>query len=206
MGTGVGADRTRLGTSLGLTAEQEHCSAKSCPPHVGQPRNVHKIHLANAVDTSIALLPYSAFSPTGIRQRRGCIVSNYTARHDSSAPIPPARTGRQPIHAHPEFRSISAAYRRFGVGATTLSVGGFLSYVLLSSFVPEVMNQRLIGHLTLGLTLGLAQFAVMGVTAFLYVRHMREHVDPVVRRLRAHLEDQEAEQRRVQAGRRFGAW
>lgn len=68
------------------------------------------------------------------------------------------------------------------------------------------MNQRLIGHLTLGLTLGLAQFAVMGVTAFLYVRHMRENVDPVVRRLRAQLEEREAEQRRVPAGRRFGAW
>lgn len=68
------------------------------------------------------------------------------------------------------------------------------------------MNQRLTGHLTLGLALGLAQFAVMGVTAFLYVRHMRQNIDPVVRRLRAQLEDQEAERRRVPAGRRFRAW
>ncbi|WP_405892511.1 DUF485 domain-containing protein [Streptomyces sp. NBC_00104] len=141
-----------------------------------------------------------------MRQRRGCIVSNSTARYDSSVPYPPTRTSRQPIHAHPEFRSISAAYRRFGVGATTLSVGGFLSYVLLSSFVPGVMNQRLFGHLTLGLTLGLAQFAVMGVTAFLYVRHMRRNIDPVVRRLRSQLEDRETEHRRVPAGRRFRAW
>lgn len=68
------------------------------------------------------------------------------------------------------------------------------------------MNQRLIGHLTLGLTLGLAQFAVMGLTAFLYVRHMRANIDPVVRRLRAQMEEHEAEQRRVRAERRFGAW
>ncbi|WP_338900571.1 DUF485 domain-containing protein [Streptomyces sp. TG1A-60] len=114
--------------------------------------------------------------------------------------------GRQPVHAHPEFRSISAAYRRFGAWATGLSVGGFLSYVLLSSFVPGVMNQRLIGHLTLGLALGLAQFAVMGATAYLYVRHMRRNIDPVARRLRAQLEDRQAEQRRVPAGRRFRAW
>lgn len=90
--------------------------------------------------------------------------------------------------------------------ATALSVGGFLSYVLLSSFAPELMNQRLIGHLTLGLALGLAQFAVMGVTAFLYVRHMREKIDPVVGRLRAQMEEHQAERRRVPAGRRFGAW
>ncbi|MEE1761660.1 MULTISPECIES: DUF485 domain-containing protein [unclassified Streptomyces] len=133
-------------------------------------------------------------------------MSNHAARYDSSVPSPPSRTGRHPLHAHPEFRSISAAYRRFGITATALSVGGFLSYVLLSSFAPGVMNQRLIGHLTLGLTLGLAQFAVMGVTAFLYVRHMREKIDPVARRLRAEWEEHEAEQRRVPAGRRFGAW
>jgi uncharacterized membrane protein (DUF485 family) len=101
---------------------------------------------------------------------------------------------------------MSAAYRRFGVWATTLSVGGFLSYVLLSSFVPGVMNQRLIGQLTLGLALGLAQFAVTGVTAYLYVRHMRKNIDPVVGRLRMQLDDRRAEQRRVPAGRRFRAW
>ncbi|TQE19581.1 DUF485 domain-containing protein [Streptomyces ipomoeae] len=149
-------------------------------------------------------------------------MSNYTARYDSSVPFPPPpdprgdpftptpRTGnapgRQPVHAHPEFRSISAAYRRFGAWATALSVGGFLSYVLLSSFVPGVMNQRLVGHLTLGLALGLAQFAVMGVTAWLYVRHMRKNIDPVARRLRAQLEEREAEQRRIPAGRRFRTW
>lgn len=92
--------------------------------------------------------------------------------------------------------------------ATALSVGGFLAYVLLSSFAPGLLNQRLIGHLTVGLILGLAQFALIGVTAWLYVRHMRKNVDPVARRLRAQLEEREAEQqqRRIPAGRRFRTW
>ncbi|WP_308404278.1 DUF485 domain-containing protein [Streptomyces sp. ATCC 21386] len=133
-------------------------------------------------------------------------MSNHAARYGSSASPPPARTSRQPIHADPEFHSISSSFRRFGITATALSVGAFLSYVLLSSFAPGVMNERLTGHLTLGLALGLAQFAVMGLTAFLYVRHMRENIDPVVRRLRARMEEQETERRQVPAGRRFGAW
>ena len=90
--------------------------------------------------------------------------------------------------------------------STALSVGAFLLYVVLSSFVPGVMNHRLAGQLTVGLALGLTQFAVMGVTAWLYVRHMRRNVDPVVRRLRSQLEDHEGEQRRIPAGRRFRAW
>lgn len=87
-----------------------------------------------------------------------------------------------------------------------MSIGSFLAYVLLSSFAPGVMNQPLTGHLTLGLALGLAHFAVMGATAFLYVRHMRRNIDPVVRRLRSRLQEQQAEHRQVPAGRRFGSW
>ncbi|MEU9572597.1 DUF485 domain-containing protein [Streptomyces massasporeus] len=93
---------------------------------------------------------------------------------------PPSR-----ISDHPEFHSLRRAQRRFGIRATILSVGGFLLYVLLSSFVPAVMNQPLFGRLTLGLTLGLGQFAVMGVTAWCYVRHMRTRVDPLARGLRS---------------------
>lgn len=75
--------------------------------------------------------------------------------------------------------------------ATILSVGGFLLYVVLSSFVPAVMNQPLFGRLTLGLTLGLGQFVVMGVTAWCYARYMRTRVDPLARGLRSRLHETE---------------
>jgi uncharacterized membrane protein (DUF485 family) len=78
-----------------------------------------------------------------------------------------------------------------------LSVGGFLLYVLLSSFTPAVMNQPLFGHLTLGLALGLAQFAIMAVTAWCYVRHMRTRVDPLARGLKSRLHQQESRRPRT---------
>jgi uncharacterized membrane protein (DUF485 family) len=80
-----------------------------------------------------------------------------------------------------------------------LSVGGFLLYVLLSSFVPAVMNQPLFGRLTLGLTLGLGQFVVMGVTAWCYVRYMRTRVDPLARGLRSRLYETESRRGRSAA-------
>ncbi|MGI5430172.1 DUF485 domain-containing protein [Streptomyces sp. CA-179760] len=93
---------------------------------------------------------------------------------------PPSR-----ISDHPEFHSLRRAQRRFGIRATILSAGGFLLYVLLSGFVPALMNQPLFGHLTIGLALGLGQFVIMGVTAWCYVRHMRDRVDPLARGLRS---------------------
>jgi uncharacterized membrane protein (DUF485 family) len=117
-------------------------------------------------------------------------------------------TGPQAIHHDPEFGSLRRAYRSFGVIAVLLSVGGFLSYVLLSTFAPSLMNQQLLGELTVGLTLGLVQFVVMGVAAWRHVLHMRDRVDPIVIRLRAQQREREREQRqtRATAGRRFRAW
>ena len=67
---------------------------------------------------------------------------------------------------------------------TAVAVGGFLLYVLLSSFTPELMNTSLHGHLTLGLALGLGQFVVMALIARRHIVHMRTHVDPIVRGFR----------------------
>ncbi|QOV35337.1 DUF485 domain-containing protein [Streptomyces ferrugineus] len=137
-------------------------------------------------------------------------------------PPPPPPPGRPPgpesIRDSPELRTLRSAYRSFGAAATLVSTGGFLAYVLLSSFAAGMLNQPLVGHLTIGLALGLCQFLVMGVTIWLYARHMSRRVDPVTHRLRARLHENEAQaqaqaqaqareqQRRTPAGRRFGTW
>jgi uncharacterized membrane protein (DUF485 family) len=98
------------------------------------------------------------------------------------------------------------AFRTFGSTTVTLVVGGFLLYVLLSSFASDVMDQRLAGHLTLGLALGLAQFAVMALAVWRYTVHMRRRVDPVVRRLRADLDRTEPRRPQVMPKRRYRTW
>lgn len=115
-------------------------------------------------------------------------MSLHSPPNDSFYPSPPPGTepvSPQSIHNSPEFHSMRSAYRSFGIAATLVSVGGFLTYVLMSSFAAGLMNQSLIGHLTIGLTLGLGQFVLMGVTIWLYVRHMRLRIDPATHRLRA---------------------
>ncbi|MFF4504529.1 DUF485 domain-containing protein [Streptomyces sp. NPDC001401] len=91
---------------------------------------------------------------------------------------------RREISDSPEFQLLRRAHRRSGVRMTAVAVGGFLLYVLLSSFTPELMNTSLHGHLTLGLTLGLGQFVVMALIARRHIVHMRTHVDPIARGFR----------------------
>jgi uncharacterized membrane protein (DUF485 family) len=105
------------------------------------------------------------------------------------APPPYSETPHEPaerpsVARDPAYQALRRAHRQFGVKATAVAVGGFLLYVLLSSFVPGLMNRSLSGHLTIGLALGLGQFVLMGVIVWRYLQHHRTRVTPVVRGLR----------------------
>lgn len=118
----------------------------------------------------------------------------------------PDSTRSSSLHEHPDFQSMRRGFRTFGAIAVTLVVGSFLLYVLLSSFVPGLMDQPLIGRLTVGLTLGLAQFAVMAFAVWRYTVHMERHVDPAARRLRAELDRTESGRDRAAQHRGFPTW
>ena len=120
--------------------------------------------------------------------------------HEGLEPPPPRistatadEPQQQAISGNPEFQALKRAQRRSGVAMTVIGVGGFLLYVLLSSFMPGLMNSSLSGHLTLGLALGLGQFVLMAVIARRYVVHMRTRVDPVARGFRTQLHRPTAE-------------
>ncbi|GAA3832918.1 hypothetical protein GCM10022403_077450 [Streptomyces coacervatus] len=108
---------------------------------------------------------------------------------------------RHEISHRPEFQELRRAQRRSGVRMTVVATGGFLLYVLLSSFAPELMNTSLHGHLTLGLALGLGQFVVMALIARRHIVHMRTHVDPIARgfRTQAHRQHPDRQSRPGQA-------
>jgi uncharacterized membrane protein (DUF485 family) len=99
------------------------------------------------------------------------------SRFPSHGPTPSPRL-------NPGYRELRRAYRSFGAWASSLSVGSFLLYVLLSCFTPGVMDVQIAGHITLGLLGGLAQFVIAAVTVWAYAVRMRSRVDPIVDRFR----------------------
>ncbi|KPI11162.1 protein of unknown function DUF485 [Actinobacteria bacterium OK074] len=135
--------------------------------------------------------PDSAYPDARTAASRPPDVFRPYREQQAEPPSPDAvwRATARSIRTDPEFAALRSAQRSFGARVAVLAVGGFLAYVLLSSFAAEVMNHRLAGRMTLGLALGLAQFAVMALVAWRHGRHMRRRVDPVAHRLRTRFEE-----------------
>lgn len=105
------------------------------------------------------------------------------AHHESGdAPATAAPYGPPPA----DLRELRRLRLAFGTRASVTVVGGYLLVILLSGFAPGLMAAALWGHLTFGLTSGLALFAALFFTAWRYDRHMRARFDPLAGGLRAH--------------------
>lgn len=92
------------------------------------------------------------------------------------------------VHASAEFGELRARFRSFAFPMTVAFLVWYFSYVLLSTYAEGVMATPVLGHLNVGLLMGLGQFASTFLITWLYVRHANRSLDPVAARLRADLE------------------
>ena len=77
------------------------------------------------------------------------------------------------------------------VAAIAVLVAGLVSYftfVLLSIYADDFMATPLIGSLSIGMTIGLLQFAVVYAWTYIYVNFANKKLDPVSGALKAQLE------------------
>jgi uncharacterized membrane protein (DUF485 family) len=107
---------------------------------------------------------------------------------------PPAHTpldGHDPytsVQRSAEFQELRRRYRGFVFPVTAGSLLSYFLYVVLAAYTPGFMGQKAVGNVTVGLLLGLLQFAMtFGVTTA-YVRYADRVLDPLSARIRQRME------------------
>ncbi|WP_233160449.1 DUF485 domain-containing protein [Actinophytocola xanthii] len=88
------------------------------------------------------------------------------------------------IRALPEFVALRRRLARFAAVATVAFLLWYLTYVVLAAYATEFMGTRVFGNVTVGLLLGLSQFASTVLIMVLYSRFARRRLDPEVAALR----------------------
>jgi uncharacterized membrane protein (DUF485 family) len=87
-----------------------------------------------------------------------------------------------------EFVELKRRLRRFVFPMTLAFLGWYLLYVVLADYAHGFMSTKLVGNITVGLALGLLQFASTFLITFLYVRYADRKLDPLADEIRDGLE------------------
>ncbi|GAA1389183.1 DUF485 domain-containing protein [Luteococcus peritonei] len=94
------------------------------------------------------------------------------------------------VQASEEFQELKKRFRNFAFPLSAAFLIWYFAYVLLSTYAVDFMRKEVIGHVTIGLLLGLLQFVTTFGITWLYIRHANKNLDPIASRLRAELEAQ----------------
>lgn len=105
-----------------------------------------------------------------------------------SRPGPERVMRYEDVRASREFRQIRRRLRRFAVPTVLGVLGWYFLYILLAACAPDLMAEKVLGDVNVGLCFGLAQILSTVLVTTVYVRWARVHLDPSVDRLRERLE------------------
>ena len=88
------------------------------------------------------------------------------------------------VVAEPDFTELRRRLRGWVFPMTAAFLVWYLAYVLLASYARELMATPVSGGITVGLLVGLAQFASTFALTAAYVRFARRRIDPLAARIR----------------------
>jgi len=87
-----------------------------------------------------------------------------------------------------KFQALRRKHRGLVFPLTALFLAWYFLYVLLAAYAHDFMATKVSGNISVGLLLGLGQFAsTFAITAF-YVSYANKHLDPVAEEIRNEME------------------
>jgi uncharacterized membrane protein (DUF485 family) len=98
------------------------------------------------------------------------------------------RTLHEQVQASPEFAELRSRLRRFVFPMSAAFMLWYLGYVLLASYAPQIMAIPVLGHINVGIVVGLLQFVTTFAITGLYVRYADRRLDPLSEAIRTRME------------------
>ncbi len=87
-----------------------------------------------------------------------------------------------------DFQDLRRRYRGWVLPVAAGSLVWYFAYVLLTTYAPGFMSEKLVGNINVGLVAGLLQFVSTFAVTALYIRHADKVLDPASARLREQFE------------------
>lgn len=96
------------------------------------------------------------------------------------------------MQSSPEFQELRSRFRSFVFPMTIAFLVWYFAYVLLAVYATSFMGTKVIGNITWGLLIGLAQFITTFLITWVYIRFANRQIDPRAEAIRNELEGEVA--------------
>ncbi len=113
-------------------------------------------------------------------------ATNHERGHAAYTPVEARYVAAQ---ESPEFQDLRKRYRSFVIPVAAASLGWYFFYVLLTTYAPDFMSNKLIGNVNVGLVMGLLQFVTTFAVTGLYVRYADSRLDTAADSIRRQFEE-----------------
>ncbi|ONI91378.1 hypothetical protein ALI144C_01355 [Actinosynnema sp. ALI-1.44] len=113
-------------------------------------------------------------------------MTSFSRDHDFTEEENDGQPDFSAIAGSAEFVQLRRRILRFVLPMTGLFLGWYLIYVVLAAYAPEFMSIRVGDNITVGLLLGLSQFATTVAIMIGYVVFAKRRIDPATAQLREH--------------------
>jgi uncharacterized membrane protein (DUF485 family) len=107
---------------------------------------------------------------------------------DDIAPAAISEARYLEVQQSAEFAELRRRFRRFAFPLSAAFLIWYFVYVLLSTYAVSFMSTPAIGNVSIGMLMGLAQFATTFAITWLYIRHANKSLDPIAASIRNDLE------------------
>ena len=102
--------------------------------------------------------------------------------------VHPSAAALARVQSSDEFAELRKRFRGFAFPLSAAFLVWYFAFVLLSTYAEKFMMTKVAGNVTIGLILGLLQFATTFLITWLYIRHANKNLDPIATRIRTELE------------------
>lgn len=111
----------------------------------------------------------------------------------SATPMPADRHKPQAaeyryVQSSPEFGKLRSTFRSFAIPMTVAGLVWYIAFVLMATFMPDLMAKPVMGNVNVGIILGLLQFVTTFAITWIYISFANKKLEPLQAELRDAME------------------
>lgn len=110
-----------------------------------------------------------------------------SVQHQKERREPTAQEFRE-MQASPQFADLKKSFRSFTFPMSIAFFVWYIVYVLMATYMPDLMGKPVFGSVNVGVVFGFAQFVTTFLITWIYIKYANKNIEPRAAAIREQME------------------